>query len=110
MRNDKIQIIIKLDVALDAVFNALQRIKQDLAGLMGDSFKGQTQLIQINSVQSGSVIMDAQLTIPQNQEPTTVYSTVNNKLLNAFKIGGFNLMQVSKVTLETDSIAPSPAP
>ena len=57
-------ITIKLDVAIEAVFGALENIKADLVGLMGDNFNGQTQLVDITGVKSGSVILDAQLTVP----------------------------------------------
>ena len=64
MRSDKILITVKLDVAIEAVFGALENIKADLVGLMGDNFNGQTQLVDITGVKSGSVILDAQLTVP----------------------------------------------
>ena len=57
-------ITVKLDVAIEAVFGALENIKADLVGLMGDNFNGQTQLVDITGVKSGSVILDAQLTVP----------------------------------------------
>ena len=86
----------------DYVANAKQ-LSASLLGLIGPSYVSQSRYLIMKSVVAGSVVLSAQLAIPDGVDSATQLNSIQTQLLNSATLGSISIISVSNVALIGDT-------
>jgi hypothetical protein len=92
-----------LNLELTAYSSVANKISRSLVALLGPGYENQSQYLSIQSIKSGSVILNAELFIPPTLDPAIVVPTVSSSLIRSSTIGGVQVLAVSVVTYNGQS-------
>lgn len=76
----------------------LRGFKLGLLNLLGPNFAGKDYLISINSLRSGSVVIDSQLNIPAGVDANQILNFLANNLSEGTSIDGISLQSSPELT------------
>lgn len=91
--------VTKLDIQFDEYSRIAKKVREDLAGLLGENFRNRTEFVLLRSLKTGSTIVDANLALPDNFDLNSILEKVKQSISSMNTLGGVSIISVNKVAI-----------